>query len=403
MPGAARCDARESPRVVRSVPSSADGADGAAPIAVTLTAPHRVRYLDRVNPGRRLARVLLLLALAVAVFWTLGEIVTRAFDLVDRLNGFPRKLFAATDEPDLGYRLRAGIDTEARGVHVVTNSLGLRGPDVTREPAPGTSRVLVLGDSVAFGFRLEQHETFPVLLEQELEQRDGGSWEVLNSGVEGYNTVNELAFLRSSLVDLQPQAIVLVFNLNDYDHGPVMGPLGVLTLDQSQRVGSDSLALRSEFWLLLRWLVATQGRVWLGQGPAATATPAPGDTSPFNPFDRFVSLLRKKYYAQPDDMRWQRMVDALRDMAALCRERSIRLVIAIVPDGDQIGVASPDLTPQRKLAEVCRTLALDCIDLQPSFAADPHPLLYLDIMHPNADGQRIMARDVARHMLAAPR
>ena len=342
----------------------------------------------------------MLVLVALAVFWTLGEIVTRAFDLVDRLNGFPRKLFVATDEPDLGYRLRPGIDTEARGVHVVTNSLGLRGPEVSRTPAPGTERVLVMGDSVAFGFRLEQGETFPVLLEQELEQRDGGSWEVLNAGVEGYNTVNELAYLRSSLLDLQPRTIVLVFNLNDFDYGPVMGPMGVLTVDQSQRVKSDSLAMRSEFWLLLRWLVATQGRVWIGQAPAPTVTPAPGDESPFNPFDRFVSVLRKKYYAEPTDERWQRMVDALRDMAALCRERGIRLVIAIVPDGDQVGVTSPDLTPQKKLAEVCRTLALDCIDLRPGFVAAQSPMLYLDIMHPNADGQRIMARDVATHLLA---
>lgn len=342
----------------------------------------------------------MLVLVALAVFWTLGEIVTRAFDLVDRLNGFPRKLFVATDEPDLGYRLRPGIDAEARGVHVVTNSLGLRGPEVPRTPASGTERVLVMGDSVAFGFRLEQGETFPVLLEQELEQRDGGSWEVLNGGVEGYNTVNELAYLRSSLLDLQPKTIVVVFNLNDFDYGPVMGPMGVLTLDQSQRVSSDSLSMRSEFWLLLRWLVATQGRVWTGQGPAPTVTPAPGDESPFSPFDRFVSVLRKKYYDAPTDERWQRMVDALRDMAALCRERGIRLVIAIVPDGDQVGVAAADLTPQKKLAEVCDTLALDCIDLRPSFVAARSPMLYLDIMHPNAEGQRIMARDVAAHLLA---
>jgi lysophospholipase L1-like esterase len=349
----------------------------------------------------RLGRGLVLALLALAVFWTLGEIVTRSLDLVDRLNGFPRKLFTASDEPDLGYRLRANVDADARGVHVVTNSLGLRGPEVARTPAPGTERVLVLGDSVAFGFRLEQGDTFPVLLEQELEQRDGGSWEVLNGGVEGYNTVNELAYLRSSLLDLQPRVIVVVFNLNDYDYGPVMGPLGVLTLDQSQRVRSDSLAIRSEFWLLLRWLIATQGRVWIGQGSAPAATPAPGDDSPFNPFDRYVSVLRKQYYANPTDDRWPRMIAALRDLAALCRERRIRLVLAIVPDGDQIGVANPDLTPQQKLAEVCRTLALDCIDLQSSFAADRRPLLYLDIMHPNADGQRIMARDVARHLLTA--
>lgn len=49
---------------------------------------------------RRLARVLLLVALALAVFWILGEVVTRSFDLVDRLNGFPRRIFVASDQPD---------------------------------------------------------------------------------------------------------------------------------------------------------------------------------------------------------------------------------------------------------------------------------------------------------------
>jgi lysophospholipase L1-like esterase len=346
---------------------------------------------------QRLSRGVVLATLALAVFWTLGEVIARSFNLVDRLNGFPRRLYVATDDPDLGYRLRPNIDTQARGVHVVTNEYGLRGPSFRRTPAAGTHRLLALGDSVAFGFRLEQPDTFPVRLEEELEHRDGGAWEVINAGVEGYNTRNELAFLRSSLLDFQPDTIVLVFNLNDYDYGPVMGPLGVLTLDQSQRVRSDSLSIQSEFFLLLRWLVATQGKVWTGDSPP---TPSPGDQQAFDPFDRYVSALRKQYYRDPNDERWPAMVEALRAMAELCRKRGIRLLVAIVPDGDQIGVAAPDLTPQHKLLELCTQLGLDCLDLQPSFTAAGAEPLYLDIMHPNAEGQRIMARDVAAHLLA---
>lgn len=349
---------------------------------------------------RRLARGLLLSALALAMFGLLGEIIARSFGLVDRLNGFPRRLFVATDDPDLGYRLRPDIDTQARGVHVVTNEHGMRGASVARTPAPGTHRVLVLGDSVAFGFRLEEPDTFPVLLEQEIEARDDGAWEVLNAGVEGYNTRNQLVYLRTSLLDFAPETIVLVFNLNDYDYGPIMGPLGVLTTDQSQRVRSDSLAIRSEFFLLLRWLLALlQGGAWVGNTPAAPAAPAPGDESQFLPFDRYVSALRKQYYRKPSDERWQVMIDSLRQIAETCRARGIRLLLAIVPDGDQIGVAAPDLTPQQKLHDICTELALDCLDLQPSFAAAQSAHLYLDIMHPNADGQRIMARAVAAHLL----
>ena len=62
------------------------------------------------NLRHRLGRGLVLVLTALAVFWTLGEIVTRSLDLVDRLNCFPRAQFVATDEPDLGYRLRANVD-----------------------------------------------------------------------------------------------------------------------------------------------------------------------------------------------------------------------------------------------------------------------------------------------------
>lgn len=347
---------------------------------------------------RRLARVLLLVGLALAVFVLLGEIATRALDLVDRLNGFPRSIFVASDEPGLAYRLRPGVDTQARGVHVTTNALGLRGVEVSPQPAPGVRRVLVLGDSVAFGYRLEQADTFPVRLEHELEAHGGGAWEVLNAGVEGYNTANQLAYLRASLLDLAPQAIVVVFNLNDYDHAPVIGPRGVLTHDRSQRAAGGSLADVSEFYLLLRWLITTRGQAI--DTPAAAGSPEPAKPA-FAPLDRYVSQLRKQYYREPADERWQVMVDALHSIAELCRERGIRLVVAIVPDGDQIGVDGPDLTPQRRLDAVCRELALDCLDLHPAFgaAAGAGEPLFLDIMHPNAVGQRLMAREVAAHLL----
>lgn len=346
----------------------------------------------------RLARGLLLGCIALAVFVGLGEIVTRSFDLVDRLNGFPRRIYAASDEPDLGYRLRPGIDTRARGVHVATNTRGLRGAEVAETPPAGVRRVLVLGDSVAFGYRLEQADSFPVRLDHELEARDAGWWEVLNAGVEGYNTVNQRAYLSTSLLDLKPEIVVLVFNLNDYDHGPVMGPLGVLTLDQSQRVASTSVANVSEFYLLLRWLITTRGQAI---ADASSPQPAPSGGGPaFSQFDRYVSNLRKQYYRAPDDQRWEQMVGALREIARLSRERGIRLVVAIVPDGDQIGVDAPDLTPQQKLAEICAQLALECLDLQPVFASAHRQPLFLDIMHPNADGQRLMAREVATHLLS---
>jgi hypothetical protein len=347
--------------------------------------------------GRGIAVVLL----SLLVFCVLGEIVARSFDLVDRLNSFPRGLYVATDDEKLPYLLRPGMDTEARGVPVVTNEHGMRGPTVSEKPAPGTHRVLVLGDSVAFGFRLDQDDTFPRLLESELRERTGQPFEVLNAGVEGYNTENELALLERSGIAFEPETVVVAFNLNDYDYGPVMGPMGVMTLDRSQRVSSWSLANLSEFYLLLRWLGALGWQRAFGPEPPP---PPPADpNSPFDAFDRYVSALRKQYYAKPNDERWATMVESLRAMGALAREKGVRLLVAILPDGDQVGVASPDLTPQAKLAEICAQEKLECLDLRPAFAdAAGEGPLFLDIMHPNARGHRLITEALADALTAAP-
>src|SRR5437867_4072371 len=149
----------------------------------------------------RLARRLLSVAVAAAIFVAVGEVLSRAFDVVDRLNGFNRRLFVATDDPHLPYVMRPGFEATVRHgplrVHVRTNELGLRGPSVPPRPAPGIHRILALGDSATFGEGLAAEEAFPALLEGELAARTGERYEVLNAGVEGYNSEAELAFLRS--------------------------------------------------------------------------------------------------------------------------------------------------------------------------------------------------------------
>jgi lysophospholipase L1-like esterase len=354
-----------------------------------------------VTPGRRLGRILVVGLLGLAVFVTLGEILARSFDLVDRLNAFPRGLFIATDDEALPYVLRPDMDVVARGVRVATNEHGMRGPSFAEKPAPGVRRVLVLGDSVAFGFRLELDDTFPRLLESELAERTGERFEVLNAGVEGYNSENELALLERKGLDLAPETVVVAFNLNDFDYGPVMGPMGVLTLERDKRVSSWSLANLSEFYLLLKWLSALAWQRAFGPEPPP---PPPGDeSSPFDPFDRYVSILRKRYYAKPEDDRWPKMVESLRGMRDATRARGVRLLVAILPDGDQIGVPEPDLTPQRKLHEICESQGLECVDLRPAFeGAQASGPLFMDIMHPNAEGHRLIADALADALVGAP-
>jgi lysophospholipase L1-like esterase len=349
-----------------------------------------------------LARRLGSAVLFAVVLLVTGEAASRALHLADRLNGFPRRIFTATDDPDLPYVLTPGTDITMRGMLVRVNDLGLRGPRTSAEPAPGVHRVLALGDSVAFGEGLQAEEAIPALLERELGERTGERWEVLNAGVEGYNTEAELGFLRRRGLALRPETVVVVFNLNDYDWAPVLGPLGILTRDPAARVPVRSLANVSELWFVLRWLVDAKGRPWeTGKVAAADLTPAPGER--FSRFDRYISALRKNYWKHPEDACWPTLVGSLRGLGEVARANRLRLVIAIVPDGDQIGVPDLDLTPQTKLRALCAEAHLDCLDLQPIFAAAPDRELFFDTMHPNAAGHRLLAHAVADHLLAGKR
>jgi len=335
---------------------------------------------------------------SAGIAFAAGEVLTRAFHVADRLNGFPRRLFTATDDPHLPYVLTPGIDVVARGTRVRVNELGLRGPSISARPAPGVHRILALGDSVTFGLGLTVEEAFPALLGSEL----GARYEVLNAGVEGYNTEAELAFLRQRGLGLGPEVVVVAFNLNDYDDLPVLGPLGILTRDPAARVPRRSLANVSEFYFLLRWLVATRGRPWGDPQVPAAFVPRPGER--FSDLDRYISALRKRYYAHPGDDRWQVMVDSLRGLGETVRAAGLRLVVAILPDGDQVGVPAPDLLPQRKVLGVCAEAGIECLDLYPAFAAAANDgELFLDIMHPNGAGQRLVARALAERLVGGPR
>jgi lysophospholipase L1-like esterase len=364
--------------------------------------------------GSNIARWFSLFALMALIFFGLGEILTRALNLVDRANGFPRSLFMSADDPGLSYQMRPGVRGRVRGVEVRTNQLGFRGPEINAEPLTGTHRVVILGDSVTFGFRMPEEEIFPSLMARQLDQTRAGNpsaasqasgqpepkWEILNFGVEGYNTQAELQVLRTTGLRVDPQTVVLVVNLNDYDATPGVGPRGVLTLNRGEAVSPWSPMHVSEFYLLLQWLWRTGGSVWFG----APASDPPTDTEPreFKPLDIYVSALRKEYWRHPTDGRMNEMLTAMRQLARITDAHGIRLLVVILPDGDQIGPAEPDLSPQKRLAAFCQQEDLECLDLYPIFAASPVPNLFMDIMHPNAAGHQLISAAIVERLTGVP-
>lgn len=120
-------------------------------------------------------------------------------------------------DPELGQRLAPGYDGWFAGVPVRINSLGFRDSrDYALAKAPGTFRILILGDSVTFGHGALANTTYPYLLEQRLKQwRPGIDWQVWNLGVPGYNTTQELKYLERVGPRYQPDLSIVGFFEND--------------------------------------------------------------------------------------------------------------------------------------------------------------------------------------------
>ena len=99
----------------------------------------------------------------------------------------------------------------------LVNSAGFRDRDYTLEPAPGVFRIAALGDSVTFGRGVPLDESFAKVLERSLNTNADGArrYEVLNFGVGGYNTVQEVELYRTKVRRYAPDLLVVVYVLND--------------------------------------------------------------------------------------------------------------------------------------------------------------------------------------------
>jgi len=120
-------------------------------------------------------------------------------------------------DPVLFWRGRPNVDVEFRGVRVRTNSLGLRDDEVPPTKAPDELRILVLGESSAFGDLVEQEETFNQVLERALaESVRGCRVSVINAGVTGYSLYQSARWLERDGLGLEPDVVLTYHGFNDF-------------------------------------------------------------------------------------------------------------------------------------------------------------------------------------------
>jgi lysophospholipase L1-like esterase len=170
-----------------------------------------MRFPAFLRRGRALATNAALAAVSVGVALAGFEILARA---TDETNGPPIARLYTEYDPVLGWRHVPGAHAEFPQGSYTINSRGLRDLERPYEPPPGTERVLVLGDSFAEGYSVEFRDCVSRRLEADL-AGPGRRVEVINGGVVGYSTDQELLFYRDEASRYGARTVVLFFFYND--------------------------------------------------------------------------------------------------------------------------------------------------------------------------------------------
>lgn len=142
--------------------------------------------------------------------------------------------------------------------HFQTDARGLRNnQSIPYEKRPGVVRILALGDSHTAGYEVAQDETFAAVLER-LFRDDGVEAEVVNAGISGFGTAEELVYLENEGLKFDPDVVVLAFYANDFEDNVKSGLYGLqdgeLVVKKRSHVPGVRIQNALYDWTIIRWL-----------------------------------------------------------------------------------------------------------------------------------------------------
>lgn len=132
---------------------------------------------------------------------------------------YAREIKRQSANPAMGHEHRPHTQARLMGVDVAISSQGLRDREFAPLPPPGRTRILMLGDSLAFGWGVPQERTYSKRLEDML-RKAGHDVEVINTGVGNYNTEMEVAYFLERGAKFKPHYVVLNYFINDAEPTP---------------------------------------------------------------------------------------------------------------------------------------------------------------------------------------
>jgi lysophospholipase L1-like esterase len=268
---------------------------------------------------------------------------------------------------------------------VSTNAEGLRHDGDIGRKEPGTFRVVCLGDSVTFGYRVPvvwadkpdaynpEWLPYPMLLEKTLRAANPGrKIEVVALAVPGYTSYQGLAWLRRDIDWLEPDVVTACFGWND---------VGLRSLPDRELMPDD--------WshVALRRVVSSSQTLahlslWMQRRRASKEPPKPA-TTPRVPQDEFAANMI--------------------EIARLAEARGARVVIVgtVYRDAATNPAEAARVKSHRDaLRAAANSQGIPYLEIPELTEAANSQNLFGELIHPNHEGHRLMALSLLKFFAA---
>ncbi len=338
--------------------------------------------------SRSILKNLIFSVILISCFFALFELVARRFERGER--PVREDYLRYTLDSDLLWHFVPGqhVVQASKGIEYQINSEGLRGTDFPVRKPEDEKRILVIGDSVSFGFGVDEGESYPCILEGQLrELMPGTDISLINGGVNGYSTREELKFLRKKGIGYEPDIALIGFVLNDAS----------VYARQYQLKSFIELRNARDREGKLSFVHRLSGRLrFVGIISKAIDRLRPGGVTLDELRTRRDRLNRDIMYLESDEALagWSTSMGELDEMLSVLADHNIESAVVVFPSRFQVEEKPTPDKPQRRLREFCESRSVAFLDLLPFLLESGRERLYLDETHFSAEGCETIAETI---------
>lgn len=295
------------------------------------------------------------------------------------------------------------------------NSFGMR--DLPRElvKQKDTFRILLLGDSFMEALQVPFHRSFPQLLEARLKELTGRSIEVINAGVAGWGTDEELTYLTRYGLRFSPDLVLVGMTLHNDIYDNMEQNFHVMEGDRLVEKRIEEIDyIPYMLWRVKAYLGSHSHlyqlfRTWWHTGEIEKQGRELSDQ---------VAQLFMVNPSESVNRGWQLTFSLLREIRTVGAKTGVRSIVFLIPlalqiDHDRLSQLlrdhhlAPDMIeldrPQRMMKSFGDTIDMAVVDLLPPFrqwTSSNRSYLYLKKDgHWTEDGHQLAANRVAESLI----